>query len=153
MPSHTPISKVSTLEVIETGSRRRWTLEEKQRIVAESFSAPRVVSATARRHGLSTSQLFAWRRQAREGNLISEDVPGFVPAVIAADNPGTVLVAETTAPPCEDSATRPNAGRMVIVLSGGNRVIVGNDVDAAALRRVLDVLDRRPVSRSPQGEG
>jgi len=26
--------KVSTLEVIETGARRRWTLEEKQRIVA-----------------------------------------------------------------------------------------------------------------------
>lgn len=143
MPSHTPISKVSTLEVIETGSRRRWTLEEKQRIVAESFSAPRVVSATARRHGLSTSQLFAWRRQAREGNLISEDVPGFVPAVIAADNPGALAVAETTARPGEDPATRPNAGRMVIVLAGGNRVIVGNDVDAAALRRVLDVLGRR----------
>jgi hypothetical protein len=32
---------------------------------------------------------------------------------------------------------------MVIVLSGGNRVIVGNDVDATALRRVLDVLGRR----------
>lgn len=153
MPSHTPISNVSTLEVIETGSRRRWTLEEKQRIVAESFSAPRVVSATARRHGLSTSQLFAWRRQAREGNLAAEDMPGFMPAIIAADNPGTVAVAETTAPSGEYPATRPNAGQMVIVLVGGNRVIVGNDVDAAALRRVLDVLDRRPVSRSPRGEG
>ncbi len=47
MPIHTPIPKFSTLEVIETGARRRWTLDEKQRIVAESFSAPRVVSATA----------------------------------------------------------------------------------------------------------
>ncbi len=134
--------KVSTLEVIETGSRRRWTLEEKQRIVAESFSAPRVVSATARRHGLSTSQLFNWRRQAREGNLVAEDVPGFVPAVIGADSSGAAA-AETTLPPADDSATRPNGGRMVIVLVGGNRVIVGNDVDAVALRRVLDVLGRR----------
>ena len=143
MPSHTPIPKVSTLEVIETGSRRRWTLEEKQRIVAESFSAPRVVSATARRHGLSTSQLFAWRRQARDGALVAEDVRGFMPAVITADSPRAAATAETTLPPTGDPATRPNGGRMAIVLSGGNRVIVGNDVDAAALRRVLDVLGRR----------
>ena len=30
-----------------------------------------------------------------------------------------------------------------IVLSGGRRVIVGKDVDAAALERILDVLERR----------
>jgi len=45
--------QISRLEVIETGARRRWTPEEKQRIVAESFGAPRIVSATARRHGLT----------------------------------------------------------------------------------------------------
>ena len=73
--------QISRLEVIETGARRRWTPEEKQRIVAESFGAPRIVSATARRHGLSNSQLFTWRRLAREGKLsvretlrIAEDV-------------------------------------------------------------------------------
>ncbi len=141
MSSHTPISKVSTLEVIETGSRRRWTLEEKQRIVAESFAAPRMVSVTARRHGLSTSQLFNWRRQAREGGLVAEEGLAFVPAVIAPESPGEPAIAE--APPSDARPACPNSGRMVIVLSGGNRVIVGNDVDAAALRRVLDVLVRR----------
>ncbi len=136
--------KVSTLEVIETGARRGWTLEEKQRIVAESFIAPRVVSATARRHGLSTSQLFNWRRQAREGQFVGEDEePGFVPAIVALDSPHTAPVAETQSPPPDDSPTRPSGGRMVIVLSGGCRVIVGNDVDAAALRRVITALDRR----------
>jgi transposase len=30
------MSKVSRLEVIQAGARRRWTLAEKQRIVAES---------------------------------------------------------------------------------------------------------------------
>jgi transposase len=145
--------KVSTLEVIETGSRRRWTLDEKQRIVAESFSAPRVVSATARRHALSTSQLFAWRRQARDGTLVAEEVPGFMSAVIAAATPHAVAAAEMPSPPADDPATRPSGGRMVIVLSGGNRMIVGSDVDATALGRVLDVLGQRPVSRSPQGEG
>jgi len=136
--------KVSTLEVIETGARRRWTLEEKQRIVAESFNAPRVVSATARRHGLSTSQLFNWRRQAHEGNLIGEDVgPAFVPAIVAPDSRRETTVAEIPSPPSDDSATRPSGGRMVIVLSGGCRVIVGNDVDGSALRRVITALDRR----------
>jgi len=59
--------KVSRLEVISTGARRRWTLAEKQRIVAESYDGHRQVSATARRNGLSASQLFTWRRLAREG--------------------------------------------------------------------------------------
>ena len=35
--------KVSRLEVIATGARRRWTEEEKRRIVAESFDGPRRV--------------------------------------------------------------------------------------------------------------
>jgi transposase len=143
MPSHTPMPKVSTLEVIETGARRRWTLDEKQRIVAESFSAPRVVSATTRRHGLSTSQLFNWRRQAREGKPIGQDEErGFVPAIVAPDNPRDAPVAETQSP-SDDSSARLSGGRMVIVLSGGCRVIVGSDVDGAALRRVLNVLERR----------
>jgi hypothetical protein len=61
------LGAAQVLQPETTGSRRRWTLEEKQRIVAESYGAPRRVSATARRNGLSASQLFTWRRLAREG--------------------------------------------------------------------------------------
>ena len=144
MPSHTPMSKVSTLEVIETGARRRWTLEEKQRIVAESFSAPRVVSATARRHDLSTSQLFNWRRLAREGKLTAGiEGPHFVPALVAPDTQCEDSAAGSDAPPSASPAVKAGSGSMVIVLPGGCRVIVGRDVDAAALRRVVDVLERR----------
>src|SRR5674476_758619 len=73
MTDHTPMPKVSRLEVISTGARRRWTLAEKQRIVAESYDGRRQVSATARRNGLSASQLFTWRRLAREGHLVEVD--------------------------------------------------------------------------------
>lgn len=130
--------KVSRLEVIETGARRRWTLEEKQRIVAESFSGRRLVSATARRHGLSTSQLFAWRRLARSDQLTGQgEETGFVRAIVAPE-------AAVEQSPASDSQAAPaSGGRMVIVLSDGHRVIVGSDVDAAALRRVLVVLERR----------
>jgi len=33
-----------------SGSRRRWTAQEKERIVVESFALPRNASSTARRH-------------------------------------------------------------------------------------------------------
>jgi transposase len=66
MGAHTD-SLVSRLEVVEVGRRRRWSDAEKLRIVAESMAGRRLVSATARRHGISRSQLYTWRRLAREG--------------------------------------------------------------------------------------
>jgi transposase len=38
------MSKVSRMDVISSGARRRWTLEEKQRIVAESYAGPLCLS-------------------------------------------------------------------------------------------------------------
>ncbi|MER9482863.1 transposase [Mesorhizobium sp. M0494] len=43
---------------MDTGRRRRWSEEEKLRIVEESYSAPRQAFATARRHGISNQLLF-----------------------------------------------------------------------------------------------
>ena len=49
------------LEVITgVGRRRRWTDEEKARIVAESLDPATTSSAVARRYGLHASQLFVW---------------------------------------------------------------------------------------------
>ena len=88
MTDRTFIRKISRLDVISTGARRRWTLEEKQRIVAESYSGPRLVSATARRNGLLASQLFTWRRLAREGRLAEADETAvFAPAIIRGESP------------------------------------------------------------------
>ncbi|MBX4967718.1 transposase [Rhizobium binae] len=43
--------------------------EAKLAIVAESYSAPSQVAATARRHGITRFQLNDWRKAAREGLL------------------------------------------------------------------------------------
>jgi transposase len=52
------------LEVITgVGRRRRWGLEEKARIVAESLDPANTASVVARRCGLHVSQLFTWRQQ------------------------------------------------------------------------------------------
>jgi transposase len=140
------MSKVSRLEVISTGARRRWTLAEKRRIVAESYSAP--VSATARRNGLSASQLFNWRRLAREGRLGEAVGTRFAAAFLgdegslssAVSLPEQLKAAETpTSPECLVAAS----GRIEIVLNCGHRVVVDKGVDATALARVLAVLVRR----------
>lgn len=148
MTDHTPISKVSRLEVITSGARRRWTLLEKQRIVTESDDGSRMISATARRHGLSASQLFTWGRLAREGRLSGDDsATVFAQAVIAreasaldpAQNPAATAVARKPS-----AMPRPlAAGRIEIVLANDRRVIVGHDVDAAVLARVIGALEQR----------
>ena len=81
VPTSRPVFE--RLEMVETGRRRRWTEDEKLRIVAESLSGSRQVSATARRHGISRSLLTTWRRQFRvEPQLGGEAESGFVPAVV-----------------------------------------------------------------------
>ena len=110
------------IEVITgVGRRRRWT-EEKAWIVAESLDPATSVSAVARRYGLHASQLFVWRQQLAAP--VAGGAPGFVPVVVAEDD---------AAAPAE------MAGRMEIAL-GPAVIRVGADVDAAALRRVLEVV-------------
>jgi len=53
MTGHNDSVLVHRLEVVNTGRRRRWSLDEKLRIVAESYEGHRQVSAVARRHNLS----------------------------------------------------------------------------------------------------
>ena len=49
---------VRRLEIVETGRRRRWSLEKKLEIVGESLAGRGGASATARRHGISNMLLF-----------------------------------------------------------------------------------------------
>ena len=59
-----------TVEVITSVQRRRrWSLDEKLAMVDESELPGMSVSYVARKHGVSPSQLFTWRRLAREGKL------------------------------------------------------------------------------------
>jgi transposase len=147
MTEHTPISPVSRLEVISTGARRRWTLAEKRRIVAESYNAP--VSATARRNGLSASQLFNWRRLAREGRLGEATAATRFAAAFVADegslSSAVSLPEQLKAPETPACSARAEVvpGRIEIVLNCGHRVVVDQGVDATALARVLAVLVRR----------
>ncbi|PJN93171.1 hypothetical protein CNY89_23035, partial [Amaricoccus sp. HAR-UPW-R2A-40] len=56
---------------------------DKLRIVEARFCGPRLVSATARAHGISRSLLRTWRRLAREGKLGVPLAPSFAPGMLA----------------------------------------------------------------------
>src|SRR5690242_11295084 len=117
--SHDGFRRVEVITGV--GRRRRWTDEEKAWIVAESLDPASSVSAVARRYGLHASQLFVWRQQLAAPAM--REPPAFVPVLVAEDG----------------SATAEAAGRMEIAL-GPAVIRVGADVDAAALRRVLEVV-------------
>ena len=129
MDSHKHSTQVERLEIIETGRRRRWSDDEKLRIVMESLQAP--ISSTARRHGISRSLLMTWRRSFRpEPTGLQVQQAGFMPAMIVAE-------------PAPMVPATPASGRMEIIVGRDRRVVVDAGVDAAALARVLEVLERR----------
>ena len=138
MDSHTHSLLPERLEVIEVGRRRRWSDEEKLRIVTECLEGPRLVSSTARRHGITRSQLMAWRRALKVERIAPEPVPAFVPAVLVPEP-----AAKSEPAPRRRRPRQAVQGRMVIEVGRGRRVVVDGAVDAEALARVLDVLDRR----------
>ena len=115
------------VEVVgRVSGRRRWSDAEKLEILAEAFRpGVRVCDVIARRD-VSSSLIYTWRKQLREGKLA-----GVVPSLpVFAE----VRVTEPALPaPCPSGLIR-------IELPGGVRVSVDAHVDADALARVLSVL-------------
>ena len=121
--------------------RRRWSLQDKARLVAETNEPGALIRAVAARHGVCESLLFTWRRQAREGLLgPAAESPVFVPVQALAP-------ASTALAPLDEGSRLAPASRSVgapglieIELGDGRQVRVGSDVNLAALRRVLAAL-------------
>src|SRR5260370_14087477 len=127
MDSHKRSTQLERLEVVETGRRRRWADDEKLRIVTESFQAPRAISSTARRHGISRSLLMTWRRAFGPEPISPQgEQSGFARVVLAA------AVEPAVAAP-------PTSGRMVIVVGGDRRGIVCVGLGAGAPAGVVPV--------------
>ena len=122
--------------------RRRWSVEEKLALVAETKSAP--VSRVARQHGIASGLLFRWRRQFA-GKAASVSVePAFVRIALPAP---AKRGAAASSPKGAD-----HGGMIEIELLGGRRLRVDASVDVKALRRVIEALEQSLVQQSP-GEG
>ena len=53
----------------EARGRRRWTVEQKRRIVEETLTPGASVSVVARRYDINANLLFKWKREAEAGQL------------------------------------------------------------------------------------
>jgi transposase len=128
-------AQIGRLEVVEMGRRRRWSEDEKLKIVLESLQSPRQVAATARRYGVSRSLLLRWRRSFRpEPKDAPEQQKGFIAAMVvpeAGARPGPVGSA--------------GGGAIEIEFAAGARMRITGAVDAATLKAAVAALaDGRP---------
>ena len=125
---------MARVEVLSVERRRRWSRLEKERLVAASFEPGVSASEVARSAGIHVSQLFRWRKQLCE--VVVSSTPALIPVAIVPDVPAP----GEAVPPVR---SRRRMGLIEIGLTGGRRVRVDRDVDAEALRRVLDALGER----------
>jgi transposase len=126
---------MTTVEVITSVERRRrWSREEKLRIVAESAVAGRTTSQVARDHGIAAGQLFNWRRQLLAETIAGGIVgSGFVPVQIASE------------PLASTSTGSARNGERAIEIKLPNGIVIGVSaaVEVEPLRRVLAALAQR----------
>jgi len=117
--------------------RRRWRLEEKLRIVAETEEPGASFLAVARRHEVSRGLLWNWRQQVRRGDLVPEPMPVFVPVQIMPDAPLALAYPHPAPAPVQAEDTR-----VEIMLPDGTCVRVGADVGLASLCRIMAAVRR-----------
>jgi transposase len=124
---------MQVLSVSDTGRRRRWTDDEKIRIVEESLGDGVTLAEVARRHEVSRSQLYDWRYRYRHGLL------GSGPRFLRVLN-----VEEASDGPDPDSipAARPDV--MTVDFGPRYRVSIPSGFDMEAAARLLNSLVVRP---------
>ena len=120
------------VEIFRGQARRRWSEADKRRLVAETIGPGATVHGVARRHGVSPSQLFAWRKLYRVGTGLERSVP--VPGVAGF---AAVEIAPAMPPSVADVVPAPS-GLIEIELAGGDRMRISGAADpevvVAALR-------------------
>jgi transposase len=121
--------------------RRRWSVGEKLRIVAETEQPGFGIAEIARRYEISRGLLWSWRSQVRRGVLKPEAPPVFLPVQTIrepANGDGAEHVQLSPARGMEQAAD----GKIEITLPDGTSIKVGHDVGLVTLRRVMTVLRR-----------
>ena len=123
------------VEIFQGRARRRWSEEDKRRLVAVTLGPGETVHGVARRRGVSASQLFAWRKRFGAGigrGVPAARVPGFAAVEIA-----------PAAPPSVADAVPAPFGLIEIELPDGGRVRISGPADPAVVGAALRALAGR----------
>jgi len=131
-------SRRSVVEVVTRGERRRrWSEEDRARILTEAMAPGAIASHVARRFGVSSGQFYAWRKAM----LLRSAPVGVKPVLATADFAKVRLSAPTPKP--TTPLPIPATGMREITLLGGALIKVDAAVDGAALGRILAALAGR----------
>lgn len=134
----------SRIELITRGEpRRRWSLEQKQAIAAESFQPGVSPTAVSRRYGISSGLLYTWRKALLAAQPAATAGSGMRFARVAVARNVKCADRGMSVPLLLAGPGAQPAGLIEIVLPDGITVRVDQQIDPRALRRVLSVLDKR----------
>lgn len=120
-------SNKQTIEVVTVSEerRRRWSVQEKAALVKETYEPSMSVSLVARKHGISASQLFNWRKLEREGALVA------------------VHSGESVVPASELAAARAQIAQL-------QRMLGKKTMEAEILREAVELArEKKWIARSP----
>ena len=120
-------SNKQTIEVVTVPEerRRRWSVQEKAALVKETYEPGMSVSLVVRKHGISASQLFNWRKLEREGALVA------------------VHSWESVVPASELAAARAQIAQL-------QRMLEKKTMEAEILREAVEVArEKKRIARSP----
>lgn len=116
------------MDIKKSVRRKAWPAALKREIVAATTVPGASVSAVARQYGVNTNLVFTWRRQL--SHAAAESASALLPVVVHPDAPGS-------------AAPSPPTETIEIELPRGYKLRIGGTTKAAALRLILDVLERR----------
>ena len=120
--------------------RRRWSIADKVRIVAEAEEPGACFAHVADRNEVSRGLLWNWRAHVRRGTLRMEPPASFLPVHLADTLPTARPRPVDTSQPVPPTPPTALADQIEIELPDGSRLRVGADVSLVALRRVVAAL-------------
>jgi transposase len=107
--------------------RRRWSLEEKMRIVAEAAAPGSSVSEVARRHDISRQNIYQWRCELKQQAVCPTGKAVFLPVEVTEDEPGRGVGCSGDAP----------SHRVEIGLRNGRTLRIAADIPDRVLVRLI----------------
>ena len=121
--------------------RRRWSCEQKVRILTEALEPGATVSAVADRNGISRSQVYAWKRLAQRGGIPGISLNGPQKQLFASVHIEAMptIPAPTIGVPVTAYPQRP--GAIEVVLRNGRIMRVDEGIEPAMLARLVAALD------------
>jgi transposase len=110
---------------------RRYTPEERQRIVAETMQPGVSVASVARRHGMNDNMIFGWRKKFRDQN------PRMLPVTVSPEPSAQIKIGGATA---TGRAVARGDTTIEICTPAGHVIRIGASADPSLVQTVLATL-------------